>query len=260
MPPNPIDAKTKKESPLYRKIADTLLSGIRDGLFPVGSLLPGELELIERFSSSRHTIREALRVLEDMGIVKRQRGRGTLVISTEARPSFVQAVRDPRELFTYPENSAFRVLVEGRVADEDHWPSKIGEGVDENWARIAGLRTLHDGSPFCWTDIYVLPDYAAIAQQLGRTKRPVYEQIAETFGETVQRISVEICAGSLRGERAKALLVDEGTPSLVLYRRYCGNGKRLFEVSVTEHPADSFSYSLEFNRGWQAAEHWSWSK
>ena len=72
MPPNPIDAKTKKESPLYRKIADTLLSGIRDGLFPVGSLLPGELELIERFSSSRHTIREALRVLEDMGIVKRQ--------------------------------------------------------------------------------------------------------------------------------------------------------------------------------------------
>ena len=260
MSPNPLSVKIKKELPLYRQISNALLSGIREGLFPVGTLLPGELELIERFGSSRHTVREALRVLEDMGIVKRQRGRGTLVISTEARPAFVQAVRDPAELFTYPENSAFRVLAEGHVGDGDHWPVKIGEGVDENWARIAGLRTLHDGSPFCWTDIYVLPDYASIAQQLGRTTRPVYEQIAETFGETVQRISVEICAGSLVGSRAKALEVEEGTPSLVLYRRYCGNGNRLFEVSVTEHPAESFSYSLEFNRGWQAAEHWSWSK
>ena len=92
MSPNPLKVNSKKEPPLYRQIADALLSGIRDGLFPVGTLLPGELELIERFKSSRHTVREALRVLEDMGIVKRQRGRGTLVISTEARPAFVQAV------------------------------------------------------------------------------------------------------------------------------------------------------------------------
>ena len=45
--------------PLYRKIADTLLAGIREGKFPVGTFLPGELELINRFDASRHTIREA---------------------------------------------------------------------------------------------------------------------------------------------------------------------------------------------------------
>lgn len=260
MPPNASALKSTKERPLYRQISDSLLAGIRDGLFPVGTLLPGELDLIERYSSSRHTVREALRVLEDMGIVRRQRGRGTLVISTEARPAFVQSVRDPKELFSYPDNSAFRVLSEGRVGDDEHWATRVGDTVDEQWARISGLRTLVDGSPFCWTDIYVLPDYAPIAQQLGRQGIPVYEQIAEAYGEVVQRISLEICAGSLTGSRAVALEVDEGTPSLVLYRRYCGNGNRMFEVSVTEHPADSFSFALEFNRGWQAAEHWSWSK
>ena len=31
-------------TPLYRKISDTLLEGIRGGKFPVGSFLPGELE------------------------------------------------------------------------------------------------------------------------------------------------------------------------------------------------------------------------
>ena len=84
--------------PLYRQISDSLLSGIREGKFPVGSFLPGELELIDRFDASRHTIREALRVLEDMGLVKRQRGRGTIVLSTEASPAFVQMVRSPSEL------------------------------------------------------------------------------------------------------------------------------------------------------------------
>jgi DNA-binding transcriptional regulator YhcF (GntR family) len=68
--------------PLYRQISDTLLAGIRDGKFPVGSFLPGEMDLISRFDASRHTIREALRVLEDMGMVARQRGRGTVVLST----------------------------------------------------------------------------------------------------------------------------------------------------------------------------------
>ena len=93
--------------PLYRQISDTLLAGIREGKFPVGTFLPGELELIDRFDASRHTIREALRVLEDMGLVKRQRGRGTLVLSTEASPAFVQMVRSPSELFSYPESSVF---------------------------------------------------------------------------------------------------------------------------------------------------------
>lgn len=260
MPPNASAPKTLKDLPLYRQISDSLLGGIREGLFPVGTFLPGELDLIERYSSSRHTVREALRVLEDMGIVKRQRGRGTLVTSTEARPAFVQSVRDPKELFSYPENSTFRVLSEGKIGDDDRWPARIGHDVDREWARISGLRTLANGSPFCWTDIFVLPAYAPIAQQLGRAGVPVYEQIAATYDETVASISLEICAGSLTGARALALKVDEDTPSLVLYRRYCGNGGRLFEVSVTEHPAESFSFALEFNRGWQSAEHWSWSK
>ena len=101
--------------PLYRQISDTLLAGIRDGKFPVGSFLPGEMDLISSFDASRHTIREALRVLEDMGMVARQRGRGTVVLSTDAAPAFVQMVRSPSELFSYPDTSLFRLLSDERV-------------------------------------------------------------------------------------------------------------------------------------------------
>ena len=109
------DSQAGSRIPLYRQISDNLLAGIREGKFPVGTFLPGELDLIDRFEASRHTIREALRVLEDMGLVKRQRGRGTLVLSTEASPAFVQMVRSPSELFSYPDSSLFRLLSDDRI-------------------------------------------------------------------------------------------------------------------------------------------------
>jgi DNA-binding GntR family transcriptional regulator len=35
------EKKGSSRIPLYRQISDTLLAGIRDGKFPVGSFLPG---------------------------------------------------------------------------------------------------------------------------------------------------------------------------------------------------------------------------
>ena len=62
-------AEAKAESgtgPRYRVIAEELLSAIRGGKLAVGTRMPGELELMKTYGVSRHTIREALRVLEDV--------------------------------------------------------------------------------------------------------------------------------------------------------------------------------------------------
>ena len=250
------DART----PLYRQISDSLLAGIREGKFPVGSFLPGELELIDRFDASRHTIREALRVLEDMGLVKRQRGRGTLVLSTEAAPAYVQMVRSPSELFSYPNSSQFRLLTDDRIKADKSLARDLGCQVGDEWVQISGLRTLgSEGMPICWANVYVIPEYGSIAQRLGGSSRPVYEMIAETFKESIENITVRLTAGVLSAQKAETLAVEEGTPSLSVSRFYQGRGGRVFEVSISEHPASNFSYTFEFTRGWQTADHWSWS-
>ena len=246
--------------PLYRKISDALLAGIREGKFPVGTFLPGELELIDRFDASRHTIREALRVLEDMGLVKRQRGRGTLVLSTEASPAFVQMVRSPSELFSYPDSSIFRLLSDDRVRADKPLAKELGCQVGDEWVQISGLRTLGDeGMPICLADVYVIPEYGSIAQRLGASSRPVYEMIAETFKESIENITVRLTAGVLSDQKAAVLGVEPGSPSLSVSRFYEGRGGRTFEVSISEHPASNYSYTFEFTRGWQTADHWSWN-
>jgi len=49
---------------------------------------------------------------------------------------------------------------------------------------------------------------------------------------------------------AEALQVPPGTPALVVVRRYTGHKKRVFEVSVSIHPQDRFTYSAELHRQW----------
>jgi DNA-binding GntR family transcriptional regulator len=62
----------------YLRVASTLRRWISDDLHP-WSVIPTEEQLAKRFAVSRATIRRALGMLEQAGVVTRQRGRGTTV-------------------------------------------------------------------------------------------------------------------------------------------------------------------------------------
>lgn len=68
-----------KETKVYRKIAAELRSDIERQL-QAGDTLPPERDLAERFSVHRLTIRQALEVLADEGLISRLHGRGTVVL------------------------------------------------------------------------------------------------------------------------------------------------------------------------------------
>jgi len=55
--------------PLYLQIADELRRNIEEAVFKVGDRLPTENELSERFGVNRHTLRRAMEVLRQEGIV-----------------------------------------------------------------------------------------------------------------------------------------------------------------------------------------------
>jgi GntR family phosphonate transport system transcriptional regulator len=66
---------------LWRRIADTIRLDIVGGKLGAGDRLPTEAMLAERFSANRHTVRRALAVLADEGVVSAEQGRGTFVRS-----------------------------------------------------------------------------------------------------------------------------------------------------------------------------------
>ena len=72
--------------PLWAQLEADLRRRLDGGDFADG-VFPTDLALTEEYGVSRHTVREAIRHLNKTGVLKRERGRGTVVNRTEFEQS-----------------------------------------------------------------------------------------------------------------------------------------------------------------------------
>ena len=66
---------------VYEQVIEQIQDNIMDGTFKKGDKLPSERDLSETMGVSRTSIREALRVLETMGVVESRQGEGNFICS-----------------------------------------------------------------------------------------------------------------------------------------------------------------------------------
>ena len=72
------------------KIANELRARILGGILPPGGRIPAEQELAHQWNVARDTLRDALRILEEEGLIERLPGKGTFVRArTEKEPGNV---------------------------------------------------------------------------------------------------------------------------------------------------------------------------
>ena len=234
--------------PRYREIADCIQGEIAAGKWPVGEKLAPEQALASQYDVSRFTIREAMSRLEENGLISRQRRRGTVVTATHPVDQMVQKLGSMDELLQYAPQTRLKVLrtsvVEADVALAQMLPCSVGT----RWARIETIRIEPKRSPVCWSDIYVPAEFVAVSERIGKDSVPVFQIMEQSYGMFAADINAEMLAGSLSQRKAEALEVAPGSPALIIVRRYRDRGGRLFEVSVSEHPAGRFSYSVDLKR------------
>ena len=78
--------------PLHVQIRDILHQQIKDQILVPGDTIPTEEELQQRFGVARSVVRQALASLADLGLIHRQRGRGSVVAAAPALRRFVNRV------------------------------------------------------------------------------------------------------------------------------------------------------------------------
>ena len=66
----------------YEKILYDLEDKIKNKVFKENELLPSENELVKYYDASRATVRQALNILEEKGLIQKQKGRGSVVIAS----------------------------------------------------------------------------------------------------------------------------------------------------------------------------------
>jgi GntR family phosphonate transport system transcriptional regulator len=67
---------------LWRQIGEALIDEIDKGVFVAGERLPASTDLATRFRVNQHTVLRAISHLEDEGVVRIERGRGTFVVES----------------------------------------------------------------------------------------------------------------------------------------------------------------------------------
>lgn len=72
--------------PAYVEIYNSLFSDIVNGVYPQGECLPGEIALAQKYNVSRNTLRQAMAILCEDGLLVRSRGKGTLVVEKKEEP------------------------------------------------------------------------------------------------------------------------------------------------------------------------------
>jgi len=109
--------KAVHKTRLYEQIVGQIQALIKEGKLQHGDQLPTERRLAEIFHVSRHSVREAIRILEEKNILRSRVGSGTYVI-TEDEPSVVEFLAQAinREKEKVAEVFQIRRMLEPQIA------------------------------------------------------------------------------------------------------------------------------------------------
>jgi len=242
-------ADVKSAGHLYLQVARTLKEEIVGGVYPVGSQLPTEDDLCERFSISRYTVREALRRLREDNLVASRQGAGTIVVPPRSSDSYVHDVMSINDLVAFAIGTRFAIesikmiLINGKLA------SRTGLASGDEWLSVCGFRH-KDGveSPLCWTEYYINRDFAAVGRLLQRHTGPIFPLIEDLFGQTIVEVHQEIAATLISPALAGGLQVEAGGAALEFRRTYKMSNGKIAQVTINTHPASRFRHSMTMRR------------
>ncbi|HET7741657.1 MAG TPA: GntR family transcriptional regulator [Mycobacterium sp.] len=233
----------------YMQVARTLRKEIVDGIYPVGTQLPTEHELCERFGVSRYTVREALRRLRDDNLVASRPRAGTMVVARAASNSYAQEVMSINDLLAFAAGARFAIESNAMVTLDEDLAAHTGLPVGSEWLVVRGTRQSDDNPvPICRTEYYINRSFAAVGRLLQRHSGPIFPLVEDLFGVSVVEVAQEIAAVLASPGLAQELQVDEGTAALEMRRTYTTSDGEIAQVTVNTHPSSRFRYSMTMRR------------
>jgi GntR family phosphonate transport system transcriptional regulator len=217
--PKAFDAMTLQDTAsgvaLWRQVADGIERGIADGSFAAGEKLPGEVEIAETYRVNRHTVRRALAMLAERGLVRAERGSGT----------YVEAPR-----LTYPLRSRTRfseIVGAGGREPDGRLIGASEEFASRELARLLGLKAgaplirlealrSADRTPICVSTIWLGAERFPDAGRVYERMRSITKLLAHYGVRDYRRASTRVTAAIADATDAARLDLALGRPVLVV--------------------------------------------
>lgn len=239
----------------YGFVARQLTEALAVGRYPVGSLLPNELDLADQYAVSRSTVRAAMRELQAMGLVSRKKNAGTRVEATSAQRAgglFTQALGSIEAVQQFGVETERKIKNIEEIVTDKSLALKLGCQPGRRWLHISSLR-LEPGNPsmppICWTDVYIDATLSKEIMSRMQTYHGIFGNLIEIItGRQIIEIRQDISACGLPVQLAEQLGAKPYDHALEIRRQYILSPASLVEVSLSYHPADRFRHSSKLMR------------
>ena len=126
--------------PAYLQIHDQLKKEIDDEVWRIGQRLPSERDLAETFKVSRMTLRQAITLLVEEGVLERRVGSGTFVASTRVQEKMRGTTSFTEIMKSQGKTPSSQLISYRRTLPSKQEVEKLGIDKTENIIRMERVR------------------------------------------------------------------------------------------------------------------------
>lgn len=200
-------------TPAYLRIVSALAERVSSGVYPAGSRLPSGSQLCKEFGVSPMTVRRALLILQDQGLVSGKQGQGTFACSVDLADTEFRL--DSRTGEWLDESAEIRILSASMTRADEKVAAMLHVPLD---SRVVFLRRLvsNAGNPAMYHTEYITydPRRPLVESQLQLTSLHAF--LDSGRARRFPRGELTLTAVNLDAESAQALGQPEGALALRL--------------------------------------------
>lgn len=233
--------------PRYEEIADHLRQEIKEQIFESGDKLPSEKRLCEYFKVSRITVRQALKALENEGLIFKKQGLGAFVRKENPTPNLVQLTDFSEDMRRVGLKSSSKLLWHGKVGGDDKVNSILEIPPEKALMRLDRIRYANK-TPVAFDKTWLPVSYGHLLLDQDLEQRTIYEILEDEYDIPIKAGRYSITASLATKEIAEHLGLNEHDPVLEINRcsRTIG-GKKVYFQTRYNNP-NYISYEMELFR------------
>lgn len=243
----PSEFVSQGRTSLYASVARALAGDIVSGRYPVGSVIPSELALTQRYGVSRQTVRQALNELKQQGLISSHPGIGTIVRARPQAPKFLSGLGAISELLQFVGTTHARVLRQGEVIADAQLAELLQCELGQAWWEMQCLRESREAKqPIGYITVWVRAEYAEAVAGRELVDTPFYTLLEQRFGLRVVEVAQQIEATRMEPDVAAAIGASSRDAALRIVRHFYDKDARITEVSVGYYPERRYKQVSRF--------------
>jgi GntR family transcriptional regulator len=207
------------ESPLpyYQQLYNILRDDIVNGRWKPGEMMPSETEFIEEYDVSRITVRQALALLVEDGLIFRRRGKGTFVAVPGIEQGLNRIVSFTEDMRRRGLHAGTEVISASVIPASEEIAGKLQIKPGDELARLERLR-LADGEPMSVEISHLVLRYCPGILQHDYAHHSLREELERSFNIYLVRAQQIIHAVPADKTVAEHLTVPRNAPLFYIER------------------------------------------